>query len=136
MAQHNARVQKDQEYQWLLQDVARFRSEREKKSISLNEAERRAERDRNEARRKEREAQRKAMGLTALDGDDKDDGLQTNERGIRQQVAQEEAAKNRPDPLLRATAGILADAIAALSGNPQLTAQVLPITKRALVWSQ
>ncbi len=136
MAQHNARVQKDQEYQWLLQDVARFRSEREKKSISLNEAERRAERDRNEARRKEREAQRKAMGLAVLDGDDKDDGLQTNERGIRQQVAQEEAAKNRPDPLLRETAAILADAIAQLSGNPQLTTQVLPVTKRALVWSQ
>jgi carboxyl-terminal processing protease len=136
MAQHNARVQKDQEYQWLLQDVARFRSEREKKSISLNEAERRAERDRNEARRKEREAQRKAMGLAALDGDDKDDGLQTNERGIRQQVAQEEAAKNRPDPLLRESAAILADAIAQLSGNPQLTTQVLPVTKRAMVWSQ
>ncbi|MFT3807286.1 MAG: carboxy terminal-processing peptidase [Arenimonas sp.] len=135
-AQHDARVAKDQEYQWLVEDVARFRTEREKKTISLNEADRRAERDRNEARRKQRDTQRKAMGLATVAGnDDRDDGLQANERSVSKQVAQEEAAKSRPDPLLRESAYVLSDAIGLLSGNPQLAAQVMPVTKRALVWS-
>ena len=133
--QHDARVAKDQEYQWLIEDVARFRAEREKKTISLNEAERRAERDRNEARRKQRDAQRKALGLTVAGNDERDDGLQANERSVSKQVAQEEAAKSRPDPLLRESAFVLSDAIGLLSGNPQLAAQVMPVTKRALVWS-
>ncbi|KFN43714.1 carboxy terminal-processing peptidase [Arenimonas oryziterrae] len=135
MALHNARVAKDREYQWWADDVAKFRTERDKKVISLNEAERRAERDRNEADRKQREAERKALGL-AIDSDRNDDGLQADERNVAQQVAREEAAKNRPDPLLRESAAILADALNLLNGSAQLTTQVLPVTKRATVWSE
>ena len=46
---HKARVAKDPEFGWWAQDVATFRADREKKTISLNETERRAERDRLEA---------------------------------------------------------------------------------------
>jgi carboxyl-terminal processing protease len=134
-ALHDARVAKDKEYSWLAQDVARFRAERAKKSISLNEADRRAERDKAEARRKAREAERKALGLAADDGRD-DDGLQADERDEAAQVEQEEAAKNRPDPLLRETAAILADAITVLSGNRELTMQVLPRSRQATHWSE
>ena len=45
-ANHEARVAKDREFQWWSEDVARFRSERDKKQVSLNEDVRRAERDR------------------------------------------------------------------------------------------
>ena len=48
----------------------------------------------------------------------------------------EEAAKKRPDPLLRETAAILADAITMLSGNAKLAAQVLPTSSTARIWSQ
>jgi carboxyl-terminal processing protease len=134
-ALHDARVAKDKEYAWWAQDVARFRAERARKSISLNEADRRAERDKLEARRKQREAERKALGLAANDSND-DDGLQADERDVTRQVAQEEAAKKRPDPLLRETAAILADAIAVLSGNRELTMQVLPRSRTATHWAE
>lgn len=135
LAQHDARVAKDREYQWWASDVAKFRAERDKKLISLNEAERRIERDRDLAQRKQREAERKTLGLASIDGNDNDDGLQADERNVGQQVAQEQAAKNRPDPLLRESTAILADAINMLSGNAPLTAQVLPVTRQATVWS-
>ena len=134
MADHNARVAKDREFTWWSQDVAQFRAERARKLISLNEADRRVERQRDEAKRKQRQAERKAMGLTVASGDD-DDGLQVNERNVAQQVAAEAAAKARPDPLLRETAAILADAITKLSGNAKLAAQVLPISHQARIWS-
>ena len=133
--QHDARVLTDREYQWWASDVAKFRAERSKKVISLNEADRRLERDRDTAQRKQRELDRKALGLTALDGDDKDDGLQADERNVNQQVAREAAAKKRPDPLLRETSAILSDAINLLNGDPKLVTQVLPVTRQPTVWS-
>ena len=57
-ARHKARVAKDPEFGWWAQDVATFRADREKKTLSLNEGVRRAERDRLEAQRKQREADR------------------------------------------------------------------------------
>jgi carboxyl-terminal processing protease len=115
--------------------VAEFRAEREKKVVSLNESVRRAERDRDLAKRKERAAERKALGLVAPGGREDDDGLQADERNVAEQVAQEEAAKKRPDPLLRETAAILADAVTMLSADAKLAAVVLPRTHMATVWS-
>jgi carboxyl-terminal processing protease len=137
IALHSARVAKDKEFGWWAQDVAQFRAERDKKVISLNEADRRAERDAQEAKLKARDAERKALGLTADAADDTkdDDGLQADERNVAQEAADEQAAKNRPDPLLRESAAILADAITLLTGNQTLTAAVLPVTQQATVWS-
>jgi carboxyl-terminal processing protease len=135
VSHHNVRVKGDKEFGWWSQDVAQFRAERDRKLISLNEADRRAERQRDEAKRKQRAAERKAMGLDLAVGDD-DDGLQANEREVAKQIAAEEAAKKRPDPLLRETAAILADAITLLSGNSKLAAQVLPASSTARIWSQ
>ncbi len=131
---HKARAAKDREFGWWSQDVAEFRAERDKKLISLNEADRRTERQRDENKRKQRAAERKAMGLDIAAPED-DDGLQANERAVAKQVAAEEAAKKRPDPLLRETAAILADAITLLSGDAKLAAQVLPISHQARIWS-
>ena len=134
MAQHKARVVNDREFMWWSEDVAEFRAEREKKTLSLNEGVRSAERDRMEAKRKARDAERKALGLADAGPQNNDDGLQANERDVRVQVAEEEAAKNRPDPLMRESAAILADAISLLKGNPVLTTQVL-VTKNDKIWA-
>jgi carboxyl-terminal processing protease len=132
---HEARVAKDVEFGWREQDVAEFRAEREKKVISLNEAERRAERDRDLAKRAARKAERKALGLTEPGGPEDDDGLQNDERSVQDQVAAEEAAKKRPDPLLKETAAILSDAITMLGADAKLATLVLPVTHQATVWS-
>ena len=134
-ARHARRIATDKEFGWWAQDVAEFRADREKKVISLNEAERRAERDEDLAKRKQRQAERKALGLEQPGGRDEDDGLQADERDVPEQVAQEEASKKRPDPLLRETAAILSDAISLLSSDAQLAAAVLPRTHQATVWS-
>jgi len=125
-AMHRARVAQDREFQWWVEDIAVFREETAKKWVSLNEAERRAERDRDAAKRKLRQEQRKAMGLD-LDplGEDTDDGLTANERDIAQDAAREKAAEKRPDPLLRESASILADAVRVLNEDKPLSAQVL-----------
>src|SRR5690606_23576688 len=110
----------------------RFRSERAKGYVSLNEAERRAERDADAARRKQRQELRKELGLkldplatTVLD-----DGLQANERNVVEDAAREKAAEDRTDPLLREAAAILADATALLVEHQKLAAQVLTETGR------
>jgi carboxyl-terminal processing protease len=123
---HDARVAKDKEFQWWSEDIAQFREENAKKWISLNEAERRAERDRDAAKRKQRQEARKTMGLD-LDplAEDTDDGLTSSERNIAQETAREKAAEKRPDPLLRESAAILADAVQVLGSDQPLSAQVL-----------
>ncbi|MFZ5636094.1 MAG: carboxy terminal-processing peptidase [Pseudomonadota bacterium] len=133
---HRERVAADREFQWWSEDIAQFREETAKKWISLNEAERRAERDRDAAKRKLRQEERKAMGLD-LDplADDADDGLTSGERDIAQDAAREKAAEKRPDPLLRESAAILADAMRVLDGDRQLSAQVLQEGRSAMHWA-
>lgn len=130
---HQARSSKDVEYQWWVEDVRKFREEQAKKSISLNEAARRDERDAFEAQRKQRTEERKRLGI-ALDpllDSRADDGLTADERNVADSVAREEAAKKLTDPLLRESAAILADAVALLGKDAKLAAQVLPATRNA-----
>ena len=136
-ALHAERVKQDLEFRWWRDDVAEFRAEREKNYVSLNEAERRAERDQDEAKRRQRQEKRKALGL-ALDplAETTDDGLQASERDIAEDAAREKAAEERPDPLLRESAAILADAIALLGNDRQLSAQVLPRSTAPGSWAQ
>ena len=136
-ARHDARVAKDMEYQWWVQDVAQFREESAKKSVSLNEAVRRAERDKFDAQRKQRAEQRKQLGIARdpLLDDTSDDGLQANERNVAKDVAREEAAKKVTDPLLRESAAILGDAIGLLGADAKLAAQVLPQARSAGHWT-
>jgi carboxyl-terminal processing protease len=134
---HTQRVANNLEFQWWKEDVARFRAESAKTSISLNETERRSERDANEARRQQRQETRKELGL-ALDPlalASADDGLTANERDIRQDTAREKAAEDRPDPLLQESAAILADAVYLLDNDRKLSAVVLPASTRAGHWA-
>ena len=56
----------------------------------------------------------------------RDDGLQPDERGIRNDIAREEKAKERRDVVLDETAHILADEIGLIRHDDKLAAQVLP----------
>jgi carboxyl-terminal processing protease len=134
---HTARIAKDQEFQWWSEDVAEFREERAKKSVSLNEAERRAERDRDEAKRKLRQELRTQLGLAIdpLAEESIDDGLASSERDIAKDAAREKLAEQRPDPLLRESAAILADAVQLLNGDKKLSAQVLPQAAKPGHWA-
>ena len=137
-ALHAARSAKDKEFQWWSEDVAQFRAEAAKKYVSLTEAERRAERDRQEAQRKQRQAERKALGL-ALDPlaeDLADDGLGASERDIVKDAQREKLADKRPDPLLRESAAILSDAIEILGQDRKLSAQVLPDSPGPGRWAE
>jgi len=127
-SRHAARIQDDREFKWWEEDVQQFRTEAAKKYVSLNEAERRAERDRQDAQRKQRQDIRKELGLPLdpLADDGSDDGLTGNERDIVKDAAREKAAEKRPDPLLRESASILADAVNLLEKDRPLSAQVLP----------
>jgi carboxyl-terminal processing protease len=134
---HEARIAADPEFRWWVEDVERFREEKARGWISLNEAERRAERKADAERRAARQAERKRLGLPLdpLAETTLDDGLQAGERDILEDVAREEAAEERPDPLLRASAAILADAVVLLGEDRQLSAQVLPGAKSAGRWA-
>jgi len=126
-ALHARRSAADPEFRWWVEDVNEFRSERERKYISLNEAERRAERDRQRERNAARQAERERLGLN-LDplANEDDDGLWAGERNVAEQAAREEDAKKRPDALLREAAAILADAVDLLAADQVLAAEVLP----------
>jgi len=134
---HSGRVAGEKEFQWWSDDVAEFRKERAEKSVSLNEVERRAERDRDDAKRKLRQSERQSLGL-ALDplaDDAGDDGLQVGERDVTKDIAREKAAEKRPDPLLRESAAILGDAVRLLDADRKLSAQVLPTAQKPGHWA-
>ncbi len=128
-SRHSERAANDAEFRWWAEDVAQYRAQRQRTEISLNLAARKAERDRDEARRKQREAERKALFGDAADSEALlagDDGLQADERDLRDQIAREEAREDRPDPLAREAAHVLVDAIDLVRKDHALAAQVYP----------
>ncbi|WP_429810360.1 carboxy terminal-processing peptidase [Ensifer sp. B1-9] len=102
-SRHDARVESNPDFQRLLKDIADMKAQRDKGTISLNEAERRKEMTARENRFKSR--------AQASDGDDagEDDGLNANERSLSAELAIENARKNAKDVLLDEAAAILAD---------------------------
>jgi carboxyl-terminal processing protease len=126
VALFDERAKTDQEFQWWLQDYAEYREQADKKVLSLNLADRTAERDRDEAKRKLRDAERKKAGLEVPDDERADDGLQADERNIAEEAKLEKEAKDRISPLQRETAAILGDAIDLLNSDTKLAQAVLP----------
>lgn len=119
---HVARIAKDQEYQWWLQDLEDYRRQRNTKSVSLLESARRAERDQVEARSVAREKARADAGTTRKDRKlTADDGLDA----VDQRAGDEEEEEDeQPDVLAIESARILSDAIDLLRGNPTLAHRV------------
>ncbi|EJN04457.1 carboxy terminal-processing peptidase [Phyllobacterium sp. YR531] len=103
---HDTRVAKDKDFQRLVEDATELDRRRKQKTISLNEADRRSEREQQLSRIKARE---KADGVTPLDAAFQEDGLQANERSLTADIASEKALKNAKDALLEESAHILVD---------------------------
>jgi len=148
---HEARIASSKDWQYYAEDQAEVKRLRAEKTVSLNEAERRKERDDQEARKKTRDAERAAFekteksdvtvasatttaiseGSTAEDADATvaqatDDGLQADERSIKSQVEREKQAKQRKDVALEEAAHILADEVGLIRADTKLAQQVLP----------
>ncbi|MFC2133045.1 carboxy terminal-processing peptidase [Bacteroidota bacterium] len=93
--EHAERIAQNQEFQFLMEDYAAMRERRSKKSFSLNEEQRKLEREESEAQRKAREESRQNLAGIELEG-------------------QEEVALNNlniDDPLLEEGGHILANLI-------------------------
>ena len=136
-ARHEARVKTDSDFRYLQEDIAEFKLQRRKNLISLNETERRKERDAQEERLKLRESRRDTdRGLPgnvvdreaapANGGARRDDGLQADERNLAIELAAEQARKNAKDVLLNEAVQILGDEVGILKTDASLAARVRP----------
>lgn len=119
IASHNARISKNKDFQYLMEDIAEFKTQQNKNLISLNEVERRKEREAQEARLTAREKASdtdKGANLSDKKTNDtlKDDGLQSNERDINSDLAMEKVRKNSKDILLNEAVNILSDEVSLL----------------------
>ena len=90
---------------------------RKKNTISLNETDRRNERDAQEKRLATREDVAGQAANTAL----RDDGLQVNERNLSKELAAEKTKKSAKDVLLNEAVNILADDVALQKDHKRTT---------------
>ena len=127
-AKHDARVVKSPSWKLMLDELAQYRKMRDKTSISLNLAQRQAERKDQDAIQADFRNRHKAIDGTAFDDDrdNLDDGLNPNERSLKSELKQEKEAKKATDPQLEETAHILFDAVGLIKGDAKLAAEVLP----------
>lgn len=102
---HDARVRNEPDFQRFVEDIAQLKALREKGFVSLNEAERRNELAAETSRLKERKKINDGLDLS------EDDGLQSDERSLKADIAIQNARKNAKDILLNEAAAILADDI-------------------------
>ncbi len=128
--EHDLRVAKSPAWKLMLDELAQYQRMRAKTTISLNLAERQAERKQQDVIQADFRARHKALdGKDTSLVDDRpvlDDGLNANERSLKVELKQEEQAKNAMDPELRETAHILFDAVGLIKASPKLAAEVLP----------
>ncbi len=120
---HEVRVNKDKDFQYLREDIAEFNSQRKREQISLNQTERRKEREAQEERIKKREKD-KTTGKADLAL--QDDGLQSNERNLATEIALEKSMDDAKDIFLTEAANILSDEVGLLKTDAKLAATVLP----------
>ncbi len=141
LARHDARVKKDKDFQYLQEDIAEIKRQRKTKLVSLNEVERRQERDAQEARLKTREAQRVdpnsgRKGVAALESTPvkgstlRDDGLQSDERTLVGELEAEKARKNAKDVMLNEAVNVLSDKVGLLKMSASLTTAAKPAAPR------
>ncbi|HKJ18345.1 MAG TPA: carboxy terminal-processing peptidase [Xanthomonadales bacterium] len=103
---YQTRMSTNQEFNWLLSDIEEYNEQSEEVSVTLLEAERRAQIERDEAKRKERDgdgdpliSDEDILAATTLEDADEDGDV----------VVEEEEEEQGPDLLLREAARIAAD---------------------------
>ncbi len=121
---HELRISKNKDFQYLIKDIADITAERKKNALSLNLSDRKKERDTKEALIKSREEPSSA----SKSGDKKDknpstqdDGLQSNERNLAADLAIEKANKEFKDILLSEAANIMSDALGPIKGTASVS---------------
>jgi carboxyl-terminal processing protease len=132
---HAARVKTDRDFQNLEDDVAEAQALRKKNMLSLNEAERRKEREAEEAKTKAREKAAET-GKTAAEKQAiveknnamRDDGLQASERSLTSELAAEKAVKEAKDVLLIEAAHIMSDEVDLLRSDTRMASRLAPGT--------
>jgi carboxyl-terminal processing protease len=121
---HDARVAKDKDYRYLQEDIAEINVRRKKNEISLNEAERRKERNTQEARTKSREkggaTAKKAASVPA----DKVPAAAADDVDDEDEIGK--ARKNAKDLLLNEAARVLGDETDLLKARPDIASRALP----------
>ena len=129
---HESRLKTDRDFQYLQEDFAEITRLRKKNLISLNEAERRQERDAQEARSAAREAAGKAGKAAGSDAAKfRDDGLQAEERSLSKDLALAKERKNAKDALLNEAAHILSDEVGLQKNPSRLAANAGPKSSKA-----
>ena len=132
-AKHEARVGADREYKYLQEDIAEFKRQRQRNEVSLNEVQRRRERDDRQARIASRKSEDKkaisAQGLVnaqePLAGGHlgaQDDGLEPDERDLNQDLGHGKSRKSPRDIYLLEAVHILSDALGMLEADPKFAA--------------
>lgn len=133
-ARHESRIMKDKGFQDLQEDITSFKLQRKRNSVSLNEAERRKERDAEEAKLTSR---KKLAGSRNVIHDDirdeesapstnsvaQDDGLQGNERDLASELRAEKTRKKAKDVVLNEAAKIVYDEVSLVKPSAKLTAR-------------
>lgn len=122
---HDKRISRDKEFKYFRENLAEFNKLRTRNLISLNEAERRKEREIQDTREKSRGKNRgnnesdktsaESMGHTLHD-----DGMLSSERNLSTDLAIEKANKNAKDILLNEAAHILSDGVGLLKSNSRI----------------
>jgi carboxyl-terminal processing protease len=117
---HEQRASRDPGFRLIQEEINDLKVLRQKKSLSLKENVRRAERDRLEARAK---ARAKIGGPKSEEVDEEeisDDGLLASERSLSSELASEKARKAARDVILDETANILGDMAELLRASPEI----------------
>jgi carboxyl-terminal processing protease len=129
IASYDKRISHDQDFKYLQEDIAEIKTLRQKNLISLNEDERRKEREAREAREKSRENTHEKTGgskqsdkasTVAASHKFMDDGMLSSERSLSDDMAIEKANKNAKDVLLDEAAHIVSDEAALLKSDSRL----------------
>ena len=130
LQRHGDRVAKSPAWKLMLDELAQYKTMRDKTSISLNLATREVERKQQDVIQSDFRVRHKAIdGTDATLGDEQsnlDDGLNANERSLKSELKQEKEAKKAKDVQLNETAHILFDAIGMIKADPKLASEVLP----------
>ena len=130
IADHNKRVSHDKDFRYLQEDITEFNTLRRKNLISLNEDDRRKEREAQEAREKAREKnsgnnESDKATAEAMSHAFQDDGMLSSERNAKTEQAIENANKKAKDILLNEAANILSDEVGLLKTDSRLAADTL-----------
>jgi carboxyl-terminal processing protease len=131
VASHNKRISRDKDFRYLQEDIAEVNKLRRANQISLNEADRRKEREAQEAREKSREKDSGNNGsgkasAAAVNHTLQDDGMLSSERDLSDDLAMEKANKKAKDILLDEAAHVVSDEAGLLKSEPKLEASISP----------